>query len=191
MTFLIFDLRFLIGNQSGPRRCCRVGGVSTRALRSKDGKGRSIVTSWPTIKMGKNCRAYRFVPAGTAWYRLVPDKFFSPHENGEENLPRGLGPASEAGTTCRGGPLGAAWGRFRKWRSLASIVIFRIFPTISQPQGIGFSPVTPIPGKNFSRRIGIRINARHRGRRIRHNKHNKTRWWRINNLCSLTFEMVM
>ena len=22
--------------------------------------------------------SYRFVPAGTAWYRLVPDKFFSP-----------------------------------------------------------------------------------------------------------------
>jgi hypothetical protein len=24
----------------------------------------------------QNCRAYRFVPAGTAWYRLVPDKIF-------------------------------------------------------------------------------------------------------------------
>lgn len=28
---------------------------------------------------------YRFVPAGTAWYRLGPDKFFSPRKNGEKN----------------------------------------------------------------------------------------------------------
>jgi hypothetical protein len=25
-------------------------------------------------------RSYRFEPAGTAWYRLVPDKIFSPHK---------------------------------------------------------------------------------------------------------------
>jgi hypothetical protein len=37
------------------------------------------------------CRAareesYRFVPGGTAWYRLVPDKFFSPHtKTGEKD----------------------------------------------------------------------------------------------------------
>jgi hypothetical protein len=33
-------------------------------------------------KGGKNCRAYRIVPAGTAWYRLVPDKFFSAQKVG-------------------------------------------------------------------------------------------------------------
>jgi hypothetical protein len=33
-----------------------------------------------------SCRAYRFVPPGTGWYRLVPDKFFSPRKKaGEKN----------------------------------------------------------------------------------------------------------
>jgi hypothetical protein len=30
------------------------------------------------------CRSYRFVPPGTAWYRLVPDKFFSPLDKRRE-----------------------------------------------------------------------------------------------------------
>jgi hypothetical protein len=34
--------------------------------------------------------SYRFVPAGTAWYRLVPDKIFTPGENAAKNWFGGL-----------------------------------------------------------------------------------------------------
>jgi hypothetical protein len=50
--------------------------------KSKATRGRRLI--------GKNCRSYRFVPAGTAWYRLVPDKFFSPRKKPGENHRLGL-----------------------------------------------------------------------------------------------------
>jgi len=40
-----------------------------------------------------------------------------------------------------------------------------IFRPISQSQGFGFQPVRGIPEENFSRRTGIRINARTQGRK--------------------------
>ena len=40
--------------------------------------------------VGKICRAYRFGPAGTAWYRLGPDKFFSRREIAGEKVIAGL-----------------------------------------------------------------------------------------------------
>ncbi len=54
----------------------RVGGSSGRA-QGDGGDGQDKLKL--ELRTG---RSYRFVPAGTAWYRLVPLKFFSPREGG-------------------------------------------------------------------------------------------------------------
>jgi hypothetical protein len=50
----------------------------------------------------RSIRSYRFVPAGTAWYRLGPDKFFSPHAGGACTQYCGRGNVSFAPTNVGG-----------------------------------------------------------------------------------------
>ncbi len=47
------------------------------------GRASSLTTTYRSGARGGNrCRVYRFVPPGTAWDRLGPDKFFSPRRKG-------------------------------------------------------------------------------------------------------------
>jgi hypothetical protein len=86
--------------------------------------------------------SYRFVPAGTAWYRLVPDKIFSPDKKGRERC-FGSGHRSLSTSSGRGANV-PAFGRHPEGRD------FHVFVPISQSEGFGFSPVMRFPGENFS-----------------------------------------
>jgi hypothetical protein len=130
----------------GPRREAR-SAFARMLRRDKGGKGQAGCLSYvggarilPDWQQG----SYRFVPAGTAWDRLGPDKFFSPQVFwGRISQPSRQVAKGETRISQKESPSGPAKGRGETLQKETKDLPVGHQPDASARQGKGFTAKTP------------------------------------------------
>jgi hypothetical protein len=179
MTFLIFDLRFLIGQADCGFAARRRKVPARRGCYPKTAAANGCArgTVLPDGQQGDFMRQEKRIRGNTRTLRR------SRMRDGKE-----LDLHPRIAGYCRILPRSGTWGNSeREIRSAECRIGHRsgndptnpshyeggdaappyrgVFRPISQSERFGFSPVTANPGENFSRRVGIRINAKAQRRR--------------------------